>query len=130
MRRSQMKLNTLMVTNAIIAGIFGVAFILVPSQVFPLYGLDPNPPLVYMGQLWGAAIVGFAVLTWYARNAAESDARSAIVLALFIATAVGFIAALIGQLGGVVNALGWTSVAIYLFLALGFGYFQFTKPTT
>ena len=30
---------------------------------------------------------------------------------------------LLAQLGGVVNGLGWVNVAIYLLLAVGFGYF-------
>ena len=33
------------------------------------------------------------------------------------------------QLKGVVNSLGWSTVAIYLLLAIGFAYFQFTKPS-
>ena len=64
-----------------------------------------------------------------ARNAEASQARKAIVLALSIGYGIGFIVALIGQLGGVVNTLGWLTVAIYLLLALGFGYFQFTKSS-
>jgi len=31
---------------------------------------------------------------------------------------------------GVANALGWSTVALYLLLALGFAYFQFMKPST
>jgi len=38
--------------------------------------------------------------------------------------------AFIGQLAGIANALGWSTVAIYLLLALGFAYFQFMKPGT
>jgi len=33
------------------------------------------------------------------------------------------------QLKGVVNSLGWSTVAIYLLLALGFAYFHFAKPS-
>ncbi len=80
-----------------------------------------------MGQLFGAALIGFAALTWTARNATDSDAGRAILLALFVADAIGFAVALIGQLGGIVNALGWSTVVIYLVLALGFGYFRFAK---
>jgi hypothetical protein len=80
-----------------------------------------------VGQLFGAALIGFAVLTWAARNATDSDAGRAILLALCVADAIGFAVALVGQLGGVVNALGWSTVAIYLVLALGFGYFRFGK---
>lgn len=125
-----MNLRTLMVINTVIAGLFGIAFALIPWQVLSLYGVQPNPAINYVGELFGAALIGFAVLTWTARNAAESDARTAIVRALFIGDAVGFIVALIAQLGAVVNNLGWSTVIIYLFLAVGFGYFYFAKPAT
>jgi hypothetical protein len=116
-----------MVINTIIAGIFGISFIVIPWQVLSLYGVEPNPQLNYVGQLFGAALFTFALLTWSARKAGDSDARKAIVMALFIGDGIGFIIALLAQLGGVVNALGWSTVVIYLFLALGFGYFQVTK---
>ncbi|MCK4558660.1 MAG: hypothetical protein KAV45_02680 [Calditrichia bacterium] len=124
-----MNLRILMVINTVIAGLFGIAFVLIPWQVLSLYGVQPNPAINYIGELFGAALIGFAVLTWTARNAADSDARTAIVRALFIGDAVGFIVALIAQLGAVVNNLGWSTVIIYLFLAAGFGYFHFTKPS-
>ncbi len=123
-----MKLSTLMRINAVVAAVFGIAFVLVPGQIFALYGAEESSALKYTGQLFGAALVSFAVLTWSARNAENSEARRAIVLALFVGNAVGFVLALIGQLGNVVNSLGWSTVAIYLLLAVGFGYFQFAKP--
>jgi len=79
-----MKLSVLMVINTIIAGIFGIAFVLIPWQVLSFYGLQPDPALNFVGQLLGAALVSFAVLTWSARNAGESNARKSIVLALFV----------------------------------------------
>lgn len=124
-----MKLNTMMTINALIAAVFGFAFVLIPWQVVMLYGLEPNPPLHYVGRLFGVALVTFAIMTWSARNSADSEARKAIILALFVGDALGFMVALIGQLGGVVNALGWSTVAIYLLLTIGFGYFQFSKQT-
>ena len=118
-----MKLNTLMVVNALIAGVFGVGFIVVPGQVTSAYGPEITPQLEYVTRLFGAALLAFAVLTWTARNATDSDTRRAILLALFVGDGVGFIVSLMGQLSGVMNALGWTTVLIYLLLALGFGYF-------
>ena len=67
-------------------------------------------------------------VTWAARNAGDSDARRAIVFALFISDGIACVVALIGQLREMVNALGWSTVAIYLLLAVGFAYFRFTKP--
>ncbi len=124
-----MKLSTMMIINAVVAAGFGVAFVLVPSQAISLYGIEETSEiLILILRLMGAAFIGFAVLTWLARNASDSDARRAIVLALIVSDGIGFIAALIAQLADVVNSLGWSTVAIYLLLALGFGYFQFAKP--
>jgi len=81
--------------------------------------------LNYVGQLFGASLLSFAVITWLARNATASPVRGAIVLALFIGDAIGFVVSLIAQMKGFANALGWLTVAIYLLLALGFGYLQF-----
>jgi hypothetical protein len=120
-----MKLSAFLVINAIIAAVFGVTFVLVPGQVLSLYGIVGDAPLEYMGQLFGAALVSFAVLTWWVRNVPDSEARRAILLALLVGDAIGFVVALIAQLGGVVTALGWSTVAIYLLLAIGLAYFRF-----
>ena len=101
-----------------------------PRQVLSFYGVQPNPALNYVGQLFGVSLVTFAVLTWSARNADASDARKAIVKAMFIGDGIGFIVALIAQLNNVVNNLGWSTVVIYLLLAIGFGYFYFSKPSS
>ena len=128
-----MKLKNLMIINAFVAIVFGVVFVIIPSQVYSLY--DPGTSdtldiLNYMGQLFGAALIGFGLLTWTARNSADSDARQAIVFALFVGNGIGFVVALIGQINNVVNVLGWSTVAIYFLLALGFGYFQFSQTSS
>ncbi len=123
-----MNIRVLMIVNAIVAGLFGIGFVLVPGQVLSQYGITTDAAFELVGQLLGAAFIGFAVLTWAARNTTDSEARRAIILALFIGDAIGFIVALIAQLGGVVNALGWSTVVIYLLLAFGWGYFRFIKP--
>lgn len=125
-----MNIKTLMIINAIVAIVFGIAFVLIPAQISSLYGVTVDEPQKYIGQLFGAALLGFAVLTWSARNAGDSDARKAIVFALFVGDGFGFIIALIAQLRNVVNEVGWSTVAIYLILALWWGYFQFSKPAS
>ena len=123
-----MRLNALMVVNAVVATVFGIAFVIVPGQVASLYGVTGDAPLRYVGQLFGSALLVLAVVTWLARNAPDSAARQAIVLGLATGNTVGFVVALIGQLGGVVNARGWSTVVIYLVLALGFGYVALRRP--
>ena len=123
-----MNLKTLFVITTIITLVFGVLFIVIPTQFYSWYGIDSNMALDYIGRLFGAALIAVGLISWQARNAADSDARRAIVLSFFIADGIGFIIALIGQLNHVVGNLGWLTVIIYLLISLGFGYFQFSKP--
>jgi len=124
-----MKLGNLFVINAVIAGLFGLAFVFAPAQLLAQYGLVIGAGFSVVAQLFGAALIGYAILTWLCRKAGASDARRAIVLALFISDGVAFVLALIAQLKGLVNSLGWSTVAIYLLLAIGFAYFHFAKPS-
>ncbi len=123
-----MKLKVLFIINAIIAFVFGIAFAIIPAQVYSLYSIEASAGLNYIGQLFGAALIGFGLIAWLARNSADSDSRRAIILAFFIADGIGFVIALIGQLNEILGSLGWLTVAIYLLLAIGFGYFQFSRP--
>ena len=124
-----MKLHTVMVINAVAGVAFGLVFILAPAQSLSLYGHAPSAGLSYLAQLLGAALLSFGLLTWAARNASDSEARRAILLALVIGYAVGFVLALISQFRGVENVLGWSTVATYFLLALAFGYYRFVRPT-
>lgn len=123
-----MTLGNLFVVNAVISLVFGVASVLAPALLLSTYGITLSPAGILVARLLGATFLGICVLTWFARDAADSVARQAIVLGLFVENAIGFIVALLGQLAGVPNAFGWSIVAIYLLLALGYGYFQFLKP--
>jgi hypothetical protein len=123
-----MKLGTFMAIAAVIAFVFGLAFILVPVQTMAMYGVTLDESGLWLGRFLGSAFLGIAVVSWFARNAAQNGAMRAIVLGFFVLSITGLIVAVLDGLSGSGNALVWSTVVIYLFLALGFGYFQFTKP--
>ncbi len=123
-----MKLTTLLVFNAIVALVYGVGFVLVPATVLTLYGATVSPSANLVGQLFGVTLIGIGLICWLARNVTDPGAQRAIVLAQLIATVIGAIVAVMGTISGVMNAVGWSAVVIYLLLALGYAYFQFAKP--
>ena len=123
-------MKVIFIINSILSLLFGLAFVFLPGQLLSIYGITLGDAGLYIGQLFGAAILGYAVLAWFARNTEESPARRAILIALFTGFTIGFIMALIGQLTGVVNAVGWSTVAIYLFFAVAFGYLRFMKSSS
>ena len=122
-----MKLKTLLIIKAIVCLCFGIPILLVPDFIYSIFGATLAAGGVFAAREYGASLIGNLMLTWFARNSQESDARWAIVLALFVYDAVGFIVTLIAIVSGALNSLGWLIVILYLFLALGFGYFLLPK---
>lgn len=112
---------------SVVAFLFALGFILMPAGLTSFYGVTLNEAGVLIAQLFGATLLGFGVLNWSARSWGEGEAKQAVLTANLATDAIGFIFALIGQLGGVpgVNTLGWSTVLIYLILAAGFAYLRF-----
>ena len=123
-----MRLRTFMPIAAVLALVFGLAFILIPAQLMSLYGVTLEAGGQWVGRYLGSAFLGIGVLTWLARNTTQGGALRAIVLGDFVTSATGLVVAVLHGIYGPGNALLWSTVAIYLFLTLGFGYFQFMKP--
>jgi hypothetical protein len=123
-----MKLSNFLVVKAVISLAFGIAFALVPVAVMSLYGVTLDLGGALMARFLGACMIGIGLICWLDRNAGPQVLQG-ITLALCIGDTVGFIVALLGQLSGLTNALGWVNVVIWLLLALGLGYFRFLKPS-
>ncbi len=122
-----MNFRNLMIVSAVLAFGFGIGFVLIPEPLASLYGLTLTPGGIFIARLLGVEFMGYGLLAWFVRNAKDSDACRAILLAFFVTDAVGFIVALLCQLSGIMNPVGWSIVGVYLLLALGFGYFRFVK---
>jgi hypothetical protein len=122
-----MNLKNFFLINTIIALFFGVVFVLLPEDTMAQYGVKMMPRgAVLVARLFGSALLGIAIITWFARSFSR-EAQRDIILGLFVLDGVGFVVSLLAQLDGAVNELGWSTVAIYLLLTLGFGYFRFIK---
>ena len=106
----------------------GVGFVVASGPLLAIYGITLDKAGTLVAQLFGAALISLATVNWLARNVTDAGARQAVVLGNLAGDIVGFVVILLGQLAGISNALGWSNVAIYLLLALGFAYVQFREP--
>ena len=123
-----MKFQTLMIIKAVVCLALGVPILLMPDFMYSVFGVTLGPGGAVPAREYGAALIGTLMITWFARNAQASDARWAIALGYCVYDAIGFVVALLATLAGVMNLLGWSVVAIYLFFAVGFGYFLVNRP--
>jgi hypothetical protein len=124
-----MKRNTFMTIAAIIAFLFGVGYLFFPALMNESYGTPLEVAGQWVGRYMGAAYIGFGVLNWFSRNAEKSEGLRAVLLGNFIQDIIGIFVATGDSLFGGGNASVWMNVVIFLFLAIGFGYFAFRNQS-
>ena len=112
---------------AVLSVLFGIGFVLAPAQVLANYGVEHSPALALLGRLFGGALLTLGIILWLARDFRDEAAIRTVLVAALIGDAVNLVVATLGTLSGVVNALGWTTVLIYLFGVAGSGYFLMTR---
>jgi hypothetical protein len=123
-----MKLNSFLMLATIVAAVFGLAFLIGPSQLVALYGVTLTPATEVIGRIAGSVILGFAIVFWGARNGSGAETFKAMMMAGLIANGLDCLILLHATITGLVNGLGWLQVLINGALAVGFGYFAFRKP--
>lgn len=125
-----MRLPTLLLIAALLSLGFGLSFLLVPDIVLPLYGVEPTPATALMSRFFGAALFQWGVALYLVREVREAATQRGLVLAGVVGSAAGLAVALMGQLAGLVNAMGWSTVAIYGLLMGAFASLLRARPAT
>ena len=74
--------------------------------------------------------VNLGAALYLIRDVQEAPAQRALVVAGVIGSVAGLAVALAGQLGGVVNSMGWSTVVIYGALLLGYSSFLRSRPSS
>ena len=124
-----MKFKTLMIIKAVVCLSLGIPILFFPEFLYGIFGVQLSGiGQTYPAREYGASLFGNMFLAWMGRNAEDSTARRAIIWALFIYDAIGFVITLFLALSGEANQLIWGPVLLYLLIALGFGYLLI-KPT-
>jgi hypothetical protein len=122
-----MSFKNLMIIKAAVSLGFGILLLAIPDSLLSIFGATLGGAGMFTAREYGAALFGNLFLCWFAKDAVESDARRAIILALFVYDLIGFIVTAITVISGVLNPLSWLIAFVYFFFTLGFGYFL-VKP--
>jgi hypothetical protein len=123
-----MRLRTLLLIGGLLALIFGLGFLLFPQALLRLYGIAPDPAIVLMSRFFGAALLQVGLVLYLIRDVGDLRTQRGVVIGSFLGSLAGLVVALTGQFWEVVNSLGWSTVAIYGLLLIGYGSFIFGKP--
>ena len=124
-----MTIKMLFTILAILSFLFGIGFVLAPDQVLANYGIEHSPALALVGRLFGGALLALGVILWLARDFRDEAAVRAVLISTLVGGVVNVVVAIIGTMAGTTNALGWSTVLIYLFAAVGSGYFLIARTS-
>jgi hypothetical protein len=114
------------IVGAVIIFLSGVVSVLFPQMMFDAWGMPSNEAGLIITQLSGALEIGLSAILWLSRNEGVSKIRRAIVLGGFITYSLFFIIMMI-NISTELSVMVWGNIAVYVLLALGFGYFAFLK---
>jgi hypothetical protein len=121
-------LKNLFMLNTLVAFSYGFAALFLPDWVMSNYGLTLNTAGELMTRFYGAELVAHGWMTWNARNAAASQARTAILSARSIGNTIRSVVAIAFLLSGEGNLRGISIVGIFAFFAIAYAYFWLFKP--
>ena len=123
-----MRLGTLLRLAGLLALAFGLGFLFAPAKVLSLYGLAVEPAVVLMARFFGAALLQLGLVLYLIRDVSDPVTRRGVVIGSFLGSLAGFVVSLTAQFWGLMNSFGWSAVAIYGGLLLGYGSFVFGRP--
>ncbi len=104
-----MKLRNFLMLGTAVAFIFALGLLLGPKITLQFIGLTQGASEVLLGQVMGAALVGYGVLSWVTKDFMDAKARQGGLITLLVFNAVGFVVTLLGVLSKVMRSGGWAS---------------------
>lgn len=116
-----MSYRVLLHVTSAISLIFGIGMLFAPDLLMEFYKAEPlSVSGKYNSQLYGGALLGFATLDWLAASSNNNGELRTVMIANLVAIVVGFGAALYQQLIIGAHPVNWSTVVLYLLMAIAF----------
>src|SRR3954452_7048936 len=96
----------------LVAAVFGLAFLVAPSQLVALYGATLTPQSEVIGRIAGSVILGFAIVFWGAREGNAPDTLKAAMMGGLVGNALDALILLHATITGLLNGLGGLEVLV------------------
>ena len=124
-----MNYRIMLALNSVIALLFGLGFLFVPTRALGLFGTETFVSTVLFSRLFGAAMLGLGLVLWFAKDVKEASMQKGLGIALLVTAVTGLIVTLLGTFASnaVIRTNGWAVMIIYVVLGLGYGYLLFLK---
>lgn len=117
-----MDFKTVATLGTVLSGSFGLAFSLAPAASQALYGANGTDAFtLLLGRYFGSELLLFAAALWALRSVRDARVQRQAALGIALGSLGGLLVTLLGLNNGALNAMGWSSVALYGFFVLAWG---------
>lgn len=120
-----MKIKVAFIAGAIFAIIFGIWLAFLPNILSDVFDVSLNEDAIHITRIFGAALIGYAVIFWQVRNDMPSESRRNIILGETIHSGIASIFWIFALVQGLGNSLMWFPFLGHLGLFIWFGYLFF-----
>jgi len=118
-----------MTANAILLGTVGAAFLFLPFELGSLVVRHAAPVEPALVQLWGAALLGLAAMSWIGRGLVLGGIYArALVLGNLVHWMVGAFVVLRVVIDGGLGAPAWAALAVFAPMTAGFAWLLRRHP--
>ena len=120
-------MTTLFTATMIVELIFALGFMAAPGFLMGTFGVSLPPAGVALGRMFGAALLAFVTLAYYGRSTESAELQKAAVRSLFVYWLLSTVFALMAQLAGVFNVMGWSTILLHVGFLIWTGIYAFRK---
>ena len=122
-----MKQKTLFVIDSVVLLLIGLGYLFLPGPHIELYGATLQPPGVAIGRFYGASMLAIAWMMWKARGSESSETIDGLMQGNILFWILSAAIALLGQVQGTFNPMGWSTIVLSVFFAAWFTYQRYIK---
>ena len=108
--------------NGVISIAYGLVGLVAPAALASVYGVEITDREGLVLRSLSASYLGLGMLCWVARGLGDGAARRAIAIGALASWGLSLPVAVVGQLAGLFNTLGWSVVGLQLAFVVGWAW--------
>ncbi|HSG42620.1 MAG TPA: hypothetical protein VLA72_05645 [Anaerolineales bacterium] len=125
-----MSYNFLFVLNALVALVFGIAFLFVPDTVLLYFGVtDAVESTEWVSRFFGSAMFALGLVLWFAKDT-DANIQKNVGYSLLASSIIGLVVTIMASVAdnAVIRSNSWIPIVVYVLFALGYAFMLFLKP--
>ncbi|MEP5612200.1 MAG: hypothetical protein ABJP45_08115 [Cyclobacteriaceae bacterium] len=123
-----MTLKNFLSINAILFVPFGLAMLIAPTYLFPMFGINLDFDGTLMARVFGSALLSLGLICYLVKSESRSNnALKAILVGNLLFHGIDTASTFVASSTGVMNSMGWMFTFLHFVLAVGFLYFLFKR---